>query len=244
MLLRGRSRKNDEIVTYSVHRSFFLWLIILTGFAGSVWVHHYPGSGLVWGWIYLFVLLYTFVTLLYDVSTLRALLWGGIFLLLWISSKYLQDVKGLRTLGGLFAYLRGLHPELNPGFATAMSWMLLIPWVMSLFHTFSRGRTIFSPNTIEEWQLGVGSEITDRTGMKFRTHYRDWFETLLGLGAGDIEAIDPNHKVVKRWENILFLAFTWRKLDAVFHQRAATVDNAPEDPVEVEEVKRSAARLN
>ncbi|HTL28878.1 MAG TPA: hypothetical protein VL282_06655 [Tepidisphaeraceae bacterium] len=243
-LLGHNARRNDEIVTYSVHRSFFLWAIILAGFVGAGWVHVYPGSSLVWGWIYLFVLLYTFVTLLFDVSTPKALIWGGIVLLIWISSRYLEEhLHRLMFLTAVFRFLRSLHPELNPGFALVMSLMLFVPWIGSLFHSFCRGRTIFSPNTIEEWHLGIGSEITDRSGMKFRSHYRDWLETILGLGAGDIEAVDPNHNVVKRWENIVFLVFTWKKLDQVFHQRAATVDNAPEDPVEVEEIKRPAAKV-
>jgi hypothetical protein len=243
-LLGAKSRKADEIVTYSVHRSFFLWGIILTGFIGALWVHEAPSSALVWGWIYLFVLLYTFVTLLYDVSTPRALIWGGLVLLIWISSRYLEQVRGLTLLTAVFGFFRSLHPTLNPGFAVVLSLMLLIPWIFSLFHSYCYGRTIFSPNTIEEWHLGIGSEITDRSGMKFRSHYRDWLETFLGLGAGDIEAVDPNHNVVKRWENIVFLVFVWKKLDQVFHQRAATVDNAPEDPVEVEEVKgRPVAKM-
>jgi hypothetical protein len=34
-------------------------------------------------------------------------------------------------------------------------------------------------------------------------------ESFLGLGAGDLEAVDATHQVVKRWENILFLSFYW-----------------------------------
>ena len=76
----------------------------------------------------------------------------------------------------------------------------------------------------------VGREITDRSGLKFRSRYRDLLETLLGLGAGDLEAVDANHQVVKRWENILFLAFLWRRLDEILHQRSAVVDNAADWP--------------
>jgi hypothetical protein len=39
-------------------------------------------------------------------------------------------------------------------------------------------------------------------------------------------------------ENILFLSFLWRRLDEILHQRAAIVDNAPETPVEVEQVAK------
>ena len=42
---------------------------------------------------------------------------------------------------------------------------------------------------------------------------------------------------MKKWDNILFLAFIWPKLDEILHQRAATVDNPRTQPVEVENVK-------
>ena len=235
--LRGRragASKSDEIVVYTVHPSFYLWAIILIGFVSAACVKHWPASGTTWGWIYVFVLLYTIVSLLFDVSTMKALLWGGIFLLLWVISKYLEDLKHLTVLSGVWSYLAGLQPTLNPGMASVISWLLLIPWIGALFHTFCRGRKAFSPNSIEERFLGEGREIIDRSGLKFRTRYRDLFETFLGLGACDLEAVDANQHVVKRWENILFLTFVWKHLDEVLHQRSAVVDNAPSNPVEVE----------
>jgi hypothetical protein len=228
----------EEIVVYTVHPSFYLWALIALGFIASACVNRWPGSAVAWGWAYVLVLLCTIVTLLFDVSTLKALLWSGIFLLVWIASKYLEDLKGMTILSGVGHYLAGLHPRLDPGTASVISWLLLVPWVGALFHAFSRGRKAFSPNSIEERFFGEGREITDRSGLKFRTRYRDWFETVFGLGACDLEAVDGNHHVVKRWENILFLTFVWRRLDQVLHQRAAVVDNAPNDPVEIEEVHK------
>jgi hypothetical protein len=231
--------RSEEIVVYTVHPSFYLWALILVGFIAAPCVKHWPGSSIAWGWIYVFVLLYTIVTFLFDVSTLKALLWGGIFLLLWLASKYFEDVKGMTILSGVWRYLGHQHPSLDPGTASVISWMLLVPWIGALFYAFSRGRKAFSPNSIEERFLGEGREITDRSGLKFRTRCRDIFETILGLGAGDLEAIDANQHVVKRWENILFLSFVWPRLDEILHQRSAVVDNAPESPVEVEDVKKT-----
>jgi hypothetical protein len=233
---RARRFKVEEIAVYSVHRSFFLWAVILTGFIASAAVRHH-GNPITWGWIYALAVIYTFVTLLFDVSTLKFALWSGIFAFLWLISRYLEDLKHWPILSHLTAYLSGLHPKLDPGFATLVSWMLLGPWIGSLVHTFSRGRKVFSPNSIEEWFLGDGREITDRSGLKFRSRYRDLLESLLGLGCGDLEAIDGNGNVVKRYENILCLAFQWRRLDEILHQRSAVVDNAPADPVEVENVR-------
>ena len=245
LLWRGRAArfKIEEIVVYSVPRAFFLWALIGAGFIGGAVVRHYPQSAAVaefWGWAYVIVLVYTLLTLLFDVGTLKFLLWSGILGFVWLISRYLEDVRHLAVLSAVSAHLRGLHPTFNPGFASVISWLLLGPWLGGLFHSFSRGRTVFSPNSIEQWHLGEGTEITDRAGLKFRSRYRDLFETTLGFGAGDLEAFDGNHQVTKRWENILFLLFIWKRLDEILHQRSAVVDNAPDDPVEVEAVRKSA----
>src|SRR5947209_7638877 len=52
-LLRRRRTarfKTEEVVVYCVHRSFFLWAMILTGFVGAAAVRHH-GNPVVWGWI-------------------------------------------------------------------------------------------------------------------------------------------------------------------------------------------------
>lgn len=231
----GHSR-TEEVVVYTVHHSFYLWALVLIGFVGGSMVRHWPESSVIWGWIYLWVLLYTLITLVYDMSTFKFLLWVGIFSFIWLASRYLEDMKQVPIVTGFFRYFASLRPELSAGFATVMSWILLPAWIGSLFATFSRGRKTFSPNSIEEWYMGEGSEITDRAGLKFRTRYRDIFELVLGMGAGDLEAVDGNARVVKRWPNILFLAFTWPRLDEILHQRAAVVDNSPDDPMEVHQV--------
>src|SRR6476660_5486732 len=69
----GRS-KAEEIVVYTVHSSFYLWAVILAGFVGGECVKHFPSTAAVWGWLWLFVMLYTIVCFLFDVSTLKALL--------------------------------------------------------------------------------------------------------------------------------------------------------------------------
>jgi hypothetical protein len=229
--------KVEEIVVYSVHRSFYLWAMIVTGFCASAAVRHH-GNPVLWGWVYIWVVFYTFLTLLFDLSAVKFALWTGILTFAWVVSKYLEDMKHMQVLSALTGYLKQLHPRLDSGWASALSWLLLGPWILSLFHSFSRGRKVFSPNSIEEWYFGEGHELTDRSGLKFRSRYRDILETALGFGAGDLEAIDGNGVVVKRWENIIFLIFMWGRLDEILHQRSAVVDNAPADPVEVEAVRR------
>ncbi len=234
-LVRGKSC-SEEIRVYSVHQSFFLWALVLIGFIGAPFVRHFPSTAVFWGWIYVWVLLYTLVTVLFDVSTTKILLWLGIFSFAWLVGRYLEDLKHIAILTPLLAYFHSLSPRLDPGTATVVSWILLPVWLGSLFETFSWGRKTFTPNSIEEWFLGEGSEVTDRSGLKFRTQYRDIFETILGMGAGDLEAINASGQVVKRWPNILFLVFLWKNLDGILHQRTSLVENPKQEPVEVEEV--------
>jgi hypothetical protein len=244
LLYRKNARyKAQEVTVYSAHRAFFLWALILTGFVGSALVNHWhnPRVPLVLGWIYLWVLVYTFITVFFDVGTLKLLLWVGIFTLLWVSSKYIEQLKNIHILSGVFAYLKSLHPKLDPGFASVVSWLLLVPWIGALFLTFTNGRKRFTPNEISEWYVGEGSELTDRSGLKFRSRYRDILESVLGFGAGDLIAYDNSHNVIKKYESVLFLAFLWHRLDEILHERSALVDNAAENPVEVEEHRLPAS---
>jgi hypothetical protein len=235
---RRKRYKVQEVVVYSMHRGFFLWALIFTGFVGAAVVHHWPGAAVLMGWVYVWVIVYTFLTVLFDVSLARVILWLGIFAFGWLASKYLEELKHWQVLSPVVVFLRGLRPALNPGFALVLSLFLTVPWVGALFASFTNGRKRITPNEIGEWFLGDGSELTDRSGLKFRTRYRDLLETWLGFGSGDLVALDNSHNVVKRWENILFLFFMWGRLDEILHQRSAVVDNAPEDPVEVEDARQ------
>ena len=238
---RGSRHRQPEVVVYAVHRAFYLWPLIVFGFAGAWIVGRWPESALAaaFGWVYIGVLVFTLASLLFDVHTTRFLLWAGIFLFAWVVSKYFEDLKHVVVLSGVFAYLHNLQPRLDPGFATVMSWLLLGPWIGSLFHSFTNGRKRFTPNEIAEWYMGDGSELTDRSGLKFRTRYRDVLEMILGFGAGDLVGLDGAGHQVKRYENVLFLFFLWGRLDEVLHQRAAVVDNAPNDPLDVATATRA-----
>src|SRR5438046_1060274 len=65
-LTRRRSArfKTEEISVYCLHRSFFLWALIVTGFVGAFATRHH-GNPILWGWIYVWVVVYTMLTLLF-----------------------------------------------------------------------------------------------------------------------------------------------------------------------------------
>lgn len=231
LILRGR--RAEQVVVYTVHPSFYLWLLIAAGFAGAMVSRHWPGAETWLGWAYMWVVLYTIVTILFDLNTSRFLFWLFVFCFLWLACKYIEDLKNIPVVTDIVRYFKNLRPRFDPGTAMAISTLLTPAWIGSLVHSFTEGKKTFSPNSIEERYVGHGTDVTDRSGLKFRARYRDIFESLLGFGAADLEAVNNDGTVVRRWNNILFLTFTWRKLDEILHQRAAVVDNAPENPVEI-----------
>jgi hypothetical protein len=227
-LVRGRRSGLDELTVYSAHPSFFLWLLIVVGFVSAAVVARAPAWTGFCGWLYVWVLLYFLVTLMYDFSTRKLALWTLIFTLVWLASTYFEQLKHVALLSTVFSYLAGLDPKLDPGTVTVLSWLLLLPWFGSLLHMALNGRKRFTPNEIGEFHFGEGSELTDRTGLRFRTKYRDVLETVLTFGGGDLLAVDNHQNVIKRWDNIVGLYFFWNDLDRILHQRAVMETNDDE----------------
>ncbi|MFO0790539.1 MAG: hypothetical protein U0805_13875 [Pirellulales bacterium] len=231
VLVRSRRGKIDEVTVYSAHPSFFLWLLIAVGFLSAAIVNREPTWDGFFGWFYVWVLVYFLVTMLYDFSARKLGLWVLIFTLIWLASKYVELLQHVALLTPLFEYLASLQPKLDPGTVTVLSWLLLLPWLGSLLHMALNGRKKFSPNEIGEFHFGEGSELTDRSGLRFRTKYRDVLETILTFGGGDLLAVDNHLNVIKRWDNIVGLFFFWKDLDRVLHQRAAVMDSGEGDEV-------------
>jgi hypothetical protein len=219
-LVRGRRGTSDEVTVYAAHPSFFLWLPILVGFVSAAIVSRWDNWAGFFGWVYVWTLVYFIVTLMYDFNWKKLLIWVMIFGLIWLASSYVEKLQNVAVLTPVFRYLASLQPKLDPGTVTLLSWLLLLPWIGSLFHMALNGRKRFSPNEISEFHFGEGSELTDRVGLRFRTRYRDVLETVLTFGGGDLVAVDNHQNVIKRWDNIIGLFFFWNDLDRVLHQRA------------------------
>ena len=228
-LLR-RSKQVDEVVVFSAHPAFYLWFVILMGFGLSALVALAPDTEKFAAWAYIFVLTFFVVAILYDLSVKKLALWIGVVLLFWLAAKYIENLHNLVIIGWIVQHFAALDPHFDHGTVAVMSWLMLFPWIAALFEMYFGRRKKFSPNEISEYHFGEGSELTDRTGLRFVTKYRDVLETLLGFGGGDLLAVDNQHNVIKRYENIIGLWFHWKTLDRILHQRATLVDEEHFEP--------------
>ncbi|HEX4149071.1 MAG TPA: hypothetical protein VHY20_08790, partial [Pirellulales bacterium] len=145
---RHRRRSMDECTVYSAHPGFYLWVLILTGFVSAPLVRLHPNLAEAAGWVYIAVTFYFIVTVLYDFSTAKFLLWLGIFALIWLASKYIEHVRNVAALDAVVQYLRNMRPTLDPGTVTVLSWLLLVPWIGALGDMVLNGRKKFTPNEI------------------------------------------------------------------------------------------------
>lgn len=227
-IVRG-GRKPDEIVVYSAPPAFFLWIVIATGFLLRLVCPHIitPQAG---AWIFIFTLIYFLLALLYDMSLKKLVLCSLVVAVLWLFARYMEGLHNIVILGWIMKYFASLNPQFDNGTVSVLCWLLLIPWVCSLFEMVFNRKKKFSPNEIAEFHFGEGSELTDRAGLRFVTKYRDVLETLLGFGGGDLIAVDNHQTVIKRYENIVGLWFHWGKLDRILHQRATLLDEDETKP--------------
>ncbi len=246
-LVRGKS-KIDEMVVYSAPPAFFLWIVITMGWllnllcpkimttsAGIITRSGGILTASAGAWIFIFTLIYFILALLYDMSLKKLILCTLVVAVLWLFARYMEGLHNIVILGWIMKYFASLNPQFDHGTVTVICWLLLIPWVSSLFEMAFNRKKKFSPNEIAEYHFGEGSELTDRTGLRFMTKYRDVLETLLGFGGGDLIAVDNQQRVIKRYENIVGLWFKWDKLDRILQQRSILVDDEkelekPDDP--------------
>ena len=221
-IVRG-GKKPDEIVVYSAPRAFFLWFVIATGIVLNLLVGRLllPSAG---AWIFIFALLYFLLAILFDMSLKKLALCSLVGAVVWLFARYMEGLHQIALIGPVLRYFRGLNPLYDHGTVAALCWLLLIPWIASIFEMVFNRKKQFSPNEIAEFHFGEGSELTDRTGLRFHTKYRDVLETLLGFGGGDLLAVDNQQRVIKRFENVVGLWFHWDKLDRILHQRATLLD--------------------
>ena len=223
-LVRGKT-KIDEVVVYSAPPAFFLWIVIAIGFLLRLLVPTHiltPEAG---AWIFIFTLIYFLLAILYDMSLKKLILCTLVVAVLWLFARYMESLHHIVILGAIMKYFAALDPKYDHGTVTVICWLLIIPWVASLFEMAFNRKKKFSPNEIAEYHFGEGSELTDRTGLRFMTKYRDVLETLLGFGGGDLIAVDNQQRVIKRYENIVGLWFHWGKLDRILQQRATLVED-------------------
>jgi hypothetical protein len=230
-----RSSKVDEVVVFSAPPAFFLWIVIAMGFALRLLVPSILSERAA-AWVFIFTLLYFVLAMLYDMNLKKLLLCLLVATTLWLFAKYMESLHHIAIVGPLLNHFSELDPKYEHGTISVICWLLLIPWTCSLFEMFFNRKKKFSPNEIAEFHFGEGSELTDRTGLRFVTKFRDVLETLLGFGGGDLLAVDNHQTVIKRYENIIGLWFKWEKLDRILHQRATLLDedganesNAPEN---------------
>src|SRR5262249_12993728 len=155
-IVRG-GKKPDEIVIYSAPQAFFLWIVIATGFLLRLLVSDppknltgpthilTPEAG---GGIFIFVLVYFILRIFYHMSVKKLTLVTLVFALLWFFARYMESLHQVAIIGPIIRHFRNLNPQYDHGTVSIICWLLLIPWVCSIFEMVFNRKKQFSPNEI------------------------------------------------------------------------------------------------
>lgn len=220
---RGANRL-EEVIVHQFHTGIYLWLWILFGFVSSCLVSWGADASL-FGWLYLMVVMYTLITVLFDISRNMMLVVLLAIGFVGVSGLYLQDHVNLPVISSLYSFFVGMQVRLDPGFARALSWLLLIPFGCVLVQAYFDGHVRITSNEIEVYHYGKMTDSISRIGKRIRERYRDLNETLLGLGAADMVVIDYNGKEERLFQNIVGLRYRWAEIDRMLEVWDVEVQN-------------------
>lgn len=230
----GPNYHTDEVVLFNVNKAFFVWLPMVFGFISLPFISHGVAPG-VFAWIFIAINIYVLLCILFNIDFMKLSIITGVVGLVWLFAYWLKSHEIL-LFSHIANYIVNINPKLDYGFVVAWSWCLFLIWVASIIHAVGYCRVIITSNSIEERHFGMGNEITDRMGLKFRLRYYDLLECILGLGSGTLEARRNDGSLVKKFDSILFQFFWAKRLDEILNQRTTIVDNSSHNPVDVEDI--------
>jgi len=131
-LVRGKT-KIDEVIVYSAPAAFFLWVVIAVGFLLNLLVPTNILTLQAGAWIFIFTLIYFLLAILYDMSLKKVLLCTLVVAVLWLFAKYMEGRYSIAILSPILHHFAALDPKYDHGTVSVICWLLLIPWVASLF---------------------------------------------------------------------------------------------------------------
>src|SRR5436309_3075499 len=125
--LVGRKRKIDEVVVYSAHPAFFLWIVIAVGFGLGLLVPRVMNERVA-AWVFISTLVYFILALVYDLSLKKLLLCTLVVSVFWLFAKYMETLHHVVILGWIMKHFAALDPKYDRGTVSVICWLLLLPW--------------------------------------------------------------------------------------------------------------------
>lgn len=227
----ARSRTPDvhEVRFISYPKLFFTWPLILAGFVFypiAAWAGAESATPEVLGWLWISLLLLVVLTLGVDVDRNQAIFWLVLFALL-VSLGLFSNAR---------TWLQSLGVRYNQHFGLAISLVLLVPFILTMFWARINDAWRITHNEFEHYSFGKMDDSLGRGAKTIRTSFPDVFELLLGL-AGTLVVFNANgQRELRRIPHVLFLPFVRRRLNKILERTAITMQYTADEEEDDDDV--------
>lgn len=209
------------------------WPLVVGGELCAALLHWQPEWQVNLTWVYITILMTSFVAVGFDVRRNLAIGWLLFVALCWVGGLYLNEAFEIPVLSQLKRLLAGLDARIEPGFMHAMSVLVSVGLVGVLINVFLNHRWRITANELHLFRRGDMEDAITRGAKRLSVEYPDVFELLL-LGAGHVVVRDSRGKEeIRRIPRVPFLVFRENKLDQIAEAWAVT--NINESAVNEEE---------
>ena len=183
------------------------------------------------GWAYVWIALIVVLALGVDLGRNQALVVMLLIAFVWVLGILLRDKYNFTLFGDIYRWLAALNVQYDRGLGLSLSILLAVPYVCLLGWARLNDRWRITPNEFEHFSFGRSSESLGRGAKSIRSEFPDFFEAVLGFGAGTLIVSDANGmRELRRIPNIPLLPLVRAKLYGVLERTAVTA--APIDDQE------------
>ncbi|MEW6250614.1 MAG: hypothetical protein AB1716_08190 [Planctomycetota bacterium] len=185
------------------------------------------------GWIYIWVALIVVLALGIDLGRNQSIVLVLVLALVWVTGILLRDKYHLPLLSDIYGWFGRLDVQYDRSMGLALSIILLIPYLFMLIWARLNDRWRITHNEFEHYSLGRSTDSLGRGAKTIRAEFPDFFEFVLGFGAGTLIVYNASGtRELRRIPHVMLLPLVRRKLDLILERTAITAGQFEEEEEE------------
>lgn len=182
------------------------------------------------GWTYIWIALLVIMALGVDLGRNQALVLLLFVAFVWVLGILLRDKYHFTLFGDIYRWFGAQNVQYDRSLGLCLSILLAVPYVIVMLWARVNNHWRITPNEFEHYSFGRSSESLGRGAKSIKSEFPDFFEAVLGFGAGTLIVCDANgmHEL-RRIPNVMFLPIVRKRIYDVLERTAVT--DAPIDDV-------------
>ena len=217
--LRWFSSTPHEVRFVYFNKLIYAYPLVLVSWllgALNAWGYADPET-LAWTWIT--VAIFVLATIAIDLPRNQTLFLGVFVGFFWLFGNKMAE-WGFPIWTHLYDHFAGLDVRYDSGTFQALSELISVGFILNLVYCFIEHRVRINHNEVVVQALLRKVDSVPRLGSVFRMRIPDFLEFLCGAGAGTLEVVRGNRRLV--FNDVLFLYPRFPKIDRILDSWAVT----------------------